>query len=227
MKLDAQKFFLPLAVVAAVVGIWAAFRKQGGTTAVLLPNPAGAGVTPSADVAGYSFDAQPLASPPSISQALANPYSTNPGGPQLYTFNIPGLTNKIPDNAAQAVADSTGGGVRTTLPDPTTSDVPVPSYLTHNFGPRHALTKPMPVPQTPGGACGCGGTCGMPSPSCNTCNQTNAFPDGSGNTKLNSSRATQFANSDPGVWLQQYADNAMSYVGSAPPDTNGWPAEYK
>lgn len=227
MKLDAQKLFLPLAVVAAVVGIWAAFRKKDGTTAVILPNPASSGVTPSADVSPYVFNAPQLASPPSNAQALANPWSNNPGGSQIYNFDIPGITTKIPANAADATASALGLQTRTSIPDPTTSDLPIPSYLTHNFGPRHALTKVMPVPQAPASSCGCGGSCGMPSASCNTCNQTNAFPDGSGNTKLVSNRALQLAQSDPNEWLSTYTANAASYVASAPPDTNGWPSEYK
>lgn len=226
MTLDAQKVFFPVAVVAAVVGIWAAFRKQGGTTAVILPNPASSGVTPSVDAAPYSFNAPALASPPSVAQALANPWSNNPGGSQIYNYDIPGITINIPANASVAKADATGLIGRTAVPDPTTDNLPIPSYLTHNFGPRHALTKPMPVP-TPPASGGCGGSCGMPSPSCNTCNQTNAFPDGSGQSKLASSRAIQFANSDPKGWLPTYTDNAMAYVASAPPDTNGWLAEYK
>lgn len=227
MKLDAQKLFFPLTIAAAVIGIWAAFRKQDGTTAVILPNPASSGVTPSADVAPYTFDTPQLASPPSNTQALANPWSNNPGGSQVYNFDIPGLTTQIPANAAVAKMDSTGEGTRTSVPDPTTSSHPIPGYLTSNFGPRHALTKPMPVPQSPAGSCGCGGSCGMPSPSCNTCNQSNAYPDGSGDTKLVSSRALQLVNSQPEEWLGAYAANAASYVASDPPDTNGWAAEYK
>ena len=227
MKLDAQKLFFPLTVTAAVIGIWASFKSKDGSTAVILPNPASSGVTPSVDAAPYTFSAPQLASPPSNIQALANPWSNNPGGSQTYDFSIPGIAAKVPATAEEAYADSTGLGMRTTVPDPTTPNLPIPSYLTHNFGPGLALTKPMPFPQNPP-SCGCGGSCGMSSPqSCNTCNQSNAYPDGSGDTKLVSSRSLQLANSDPDRWLGAYASNAMSYVASAPPDTNGWPAEYK
>lgn len=200
MKLDAQKIFLPLTIVAAVVGIWAAFRKSAGGTTVVLPNPASSGVTPSVGAQPYTFDTNiPGVSPVAIPL---------PSMPTLPSY-IPSIAPGIPGNAAQAISDSTNGPPQT-IADPTT---PTPAYLTHNFGPRLALTKKMPTPEPPASS-GCGGSCGMPSPACNTCNQTNAFPDGSGQSKMSSSRALQFAASSPGVWLQPWTDNAMSYLAS-------------
>lgn len=92
-----------------------------------------------------------------------------------------------------------------------------PAYLTFNQGPGKDLSKTKPpITATTMTCSGCSGGC----QSCaNQCNQSNAFPDGSGNTKLSSSRTRQLAQSTPGDWLKSAIDNTNAYLaleGNAP-----------
>jgi len=89
-----EKFFFPLGVLAAIVGIWAAFRKQTPAAAVLQPSNASSGV-PTYD--SESPGAMNLGAPVltfNPAQAMANPLSANPAAPtpaaapQYIAFNF-------------------------------------------------------------------------------------------------------------------------------------------
>lgn len=194
--MDVQKYFFPLGVLAAVLGVYAIFRKSGSTPNAIAtyPNPASSGVGLPSDFANtqgvgasvapvtYNVPATSLAPSPLI--VLQNPYNPNPQA------SDPANTQ---DNAA-------------------------PAYLTFNFGPqsdlnktpasRSQLRKAQPNAQgdSDHGGCGCGGGCS------GSCNQANSFPDGNGSIKLSTSKANQLKVQSS--WLSPAQQNMMAYLQS-------------
>jgi hypothetical protein len=91
-----ERYFFPLGVLAAVVGIWAAFRKQVPAAAVLQPSDASSGVPTydSESPGAMNIGAPVLTFNPA--QAIANPLSNMPSAatpqqaaaPQYLSFNF-------------------------------------------------------------------------------------------------------------------------------------------
>lgn len=113
-----EKFFMPLTVVAAVVGIYVAFRKEVGSQGVIIPNPASAGVTAVQTTGGVvspiNYNVPPLATNPSPLVLMSDPSNPTPGFnapvPAYLAFNFgPGLAlNKAAP--LPPAKPATGGG---------------------------------------------------------------------------------------------------------------------
>lgn len=126
--MDAQKLFFPVAVGAAVLGIWATFRKTPAVAA-MTPNPSGGGVvgpyTQNGVVQPMSFPVAPVQLAPNPFILLSQPTNPTPG--------------------------SNGGD------SPSARRKSPPNYLAFNFGPSHDLTKQATPPKTKKkNGCGCG-----------------------------------------------------------------------
>jgi hypothetical protein len=115
-----EHFFFPLGVLAAVVGIWAAFRKQVPAAAVLQPSSASSGVPTydSESPGAMNIGAPVLTFNPA--QAIANPLSAMPSSPtqptsapQYLSFNFgPSLDfspNKQPSSDLRSQQQQTQG----------------------------------------------------------------------------------------------------------------------
>jgi len=182
--MNIERLFFPLTVFAAVVGVYVFFRSQNTAVQAVTPNTASSGVPASYTASGV---VQPA------------------------TFDVPALT--MFPNANTVLKQPTN-------PNPNgpslTADGLPPAYLTFNLGPRSDLNKAaQPVntdsPGAGGGGCGCGG-CKEKQSCRNQCNQSNAFPDGGGNSKLASSGRRLVALSNPDSWLPNSRNNAESYI---------------
>jgi hypothetical protein len=193
--MDVQKYFFPLGVLAAVLAVYAVFRKTGSNanTIATYPNPSSSGVgLPVSDpsqtqgtVAPVSYNVPTTTLAPSPIVVLQQPSNPSPQTP-----------------ASQTPANQT------------------PAYLTFNFGPQSDLNK-TPLsnsqlseaqPTNPGqssaasSGCGCGGSCS------GACNQANSFPDGNGTVKLASSKRVQLHQQNK--WLNPAHANMMAYLQS-------------
>lgn len=202
--MDVQKYFFPLGVLAAVLGIYAIFRKTTGTPNAIatFPNPSSSGVGLPTDppqsaggvssVAPVTYNVPATSFAPSPLIVLQNPYNPNPQA------SDPSQTQ---DNGA-------------------------PAYLTFNLSPasdlnktpasRSQLRKAQPNAQgdSDHGGCGCGGGCS------GSCNQANSFPDGNGSVKLSTSKANQLKAQSS--WLSPAQQNMMAYLQSE----EGGPGSY-
>jgi hypothetical protein len=89
---QAEKFFLPLTVVAAVAGVWALFRSGDKNIGALTPNPSSGGVPASYSASGtvqpVSYNVPAVALQPSAITLLSNPWDSG-SVPSYLTFNQP------------------------------------------------------------------------------------------------------------------------------------------